>query len=356
MKKSKPPTPSKNVVYTFIAIFFGAMFTCALKTTTAQEADAKPIIATLIAGLKNRENSLSSARGYAVKEYWPNPDVAVQKQLPDVIASALAQGPSLSHIYFVLNGPKIRQDEKITRLEKDGHISILSYVLESRNEQRVQRWQLGAEVATELSDLQLNSESQNALQFPKIELDKRLSIQLSSPSTRFVGREKVGDVETYVVERPSDSKKWIDKWWIAPQLSSLIMKHERRAAEIMPEEPEIFWRSVTIVDGVLKVGENLWVPEVIRSVGYTTFKGETKESWKALFRWRVLSVKVGERTSDQDFELPLPLGTRVGGEGRETYIVGGDTSRFEAQMQNGKPGEKALSDQPVAPSEGEAKP
>ena len=91
------------------------------------------------------------------------------------------------------------------------------------------------------------------------------------------------------------------------------------------------------------------MPEITRNIGYVTIAGQNAETWKAMFRFTTLSFKIKDNAEKTSYSLPLPLGTRVGGEGRETYIVGGDISSFQQKIEKRTPEQEALEDMPLSP-------
>lgn len=338
------------------ALSIGAAFlTCAhlisYKMANAQ-APESPILATLVKGIESRENSIETAVAYVAKEVYNNQDTRIIASLDDEdLIDALKQPPQLSHIYWAATKGQDRGDEKAI-------VPKGIYYLSANDGEKTQAWVFGAPSATEadstselLKALNLNSFFQTALGSGS----RTLGQQLSKSHLKFLGKERVRDVETFKVEsQPQPGERDIYTWWIAPERSYLVLKQERRKAFPTPEEPIITYRTVDSVDEMIQAPDLTWLPSVVRHIHYLTLASNpNQEIWQTMFRISVISLKTNEPISPDTFNLPLPLGTRVGGKGRESYYVGGDISDFEARIQKGPPNDNTLSDVPFDTNRGE---
>ena len=331
-----------------LGIASNAFFTTAqaqnTQDTTSQQESS--VLRTIIAGLEARESAVTTASGYFAKEVYNNsaPEVVGAFEDKDM-REVLQQPPALTHLFWVADGLKVREDQKSVNSKQFG-----SYELKAFDGERVQAWGWGEPTATEVDGERIGvGGTATWLQLLLGKDAKPLSQQLKERQLRYLGQEKVLGEDTYKIEAaPKAGGRDIDVWWIAPAKSSLVMKHERRPKEPLDNGPIRSYRVVDVVDKVSRVGENLWIPPAVRRVSFLTLRSNpNQEIWQTMFRFSVLSLKVNEPISPGTFELPLPLGTRVGGKGRETYIVGGDIDAFEERVKAGQPDAKALSDAPL---------
>lgn len=345
--KNKKFTPTLACIGLSYAVFTFLVFAIAF-VKTSQRADAdesNPVTKTLLAGVEARENSVRSASGYFVKEFYSNKDASLDAALEEIKADAIVKHPNyVSHLFWAVEENKAREDEKVTSSKR------LNYQLAADNGEKIQTWGFGDPTATELGqdrkeDIGVGQQISYALQIATAQ--GSLSRQFKAATPQFKGKELVAGVETYKISSilPEDT---LETWWVAPQLNSLVMKHEVRSTPKPTQQQIVAWRTVDIVDETLKVGEGLWVPKTIRIVSYVTINPEKPvEVWKTLYRFSVLALNVNKPIPAETFELPLPLGTRVGGKGRESYYVGGDISSFEERVQKEQPDAKALLDLPI---------
>lgn len=312
------------------------------------EVTSDPVMRTLIAGLKKRETSFVSATGYLVKENYTNSNTEVQ-QAPDeqVVQNSLKKAATASHMFFAAEAIKMREDEK----------SIVSpsayYTLGAYDGEKLRLWNYGSGRATDYVEEDSTSKIAQSVAVLQLALgegsDKyTLSAELSKRRAKYISKEFLSGIETYKVEAdPEPGSNSKDIWWIAPERDFIVLKHEFRSVGPAVGERIAAWRHVETVDNMRKLG-GLWLPSETRHIIYLTLKSNpSSEVWASLDRVTLLSATVNAPIPSEIFDLPLPLGTRVGGKGRDIYIVGGDVSEFEERVQKGKPDAKELLDVPL---------
>ena len=112
-----------------------------------------------------------------------------------------------------------------------------------------------------------------------------------------------------------------------PSRSFVAIRMELSPSDSKPNDVIQSWRYVEIVDEMIKVKDDLWMPKVSRFIKFLSLKGREKEVWSVAGRTSVLSIKVDEPVSPEVFTLPLPLHTRVavsgGTKANDNYFVGG---------------------------------
>ena len=315
-----------------------------------------PVIRTLIASLQNRENSIRSATGYLFTSTFLNKSSEVMNlaKRDEIALKIQKQENSLSQLYFAADGQKAREDQRQLVPTLNSSYELIAY-----DGERLQRWRYGSSGSVEkvggIAEGEEPSQAVSILQLP-IGKDAQkyfLSQTLPENNLVFSGKELLNGVETYKVSSANPGAgNNNESWWIAPSKGSLVIKHEVITPASINEVAS--YRYVTVVDALSEVNK-VWVPMSVRSIVYATLKGTPNtEVWTLLTQTQIGSIQVNEDVPKGTFSLPLPLGTKVAKDGQLAYIIGGDTSEFEAQLGKG-PSTVMIEDNPMSSPNLEAK-
>jgi hypothetical protein len=256
------------------------------------------------------------------------------KSDPDRIIAA-----SIYQVFWAANGMKVREDQVIIPPDPLKISSSSFYTLNSFNGEKSQTWEYGSPVASVSANGPevYFGESSTVLQLSIGQDATYLSENLKSYHPYFIGKEDISGIETYKIEaQPTINDNEVKTWWIAPKLSFLVLKHERKILHEIGGKSTVIARHVLIVDEVSEI-DKIWVPTSSRYIIYISPQGQN-ERWKTLFKSKVMTLKINKEVPAQIFDLPLPPGTRIG-EGEftgESYTIAGSKEEFENKLKNEK--------------------
>jgi len=307
------------------------------------------ILRVLVAGLKAREASATTAQVHFVKECYYTTDSSTIDAFDDAGQRALfRQPPSLFHFFWAADGTKARQEEKRILPESSPHHKMVTY-----DGQRILRWDVGAPTATQYPGEQEGVPYsagafwlQLSIGVPRRPAFWPLSEAVQGRKASVVAEERIGDVRTYRVDGAGERADMSESWWIAPDLGCLVVRNERRKARPDPRAAITSWRHVVMVERIVKAGDGLWVPSVVRDVAYVSLR-EGRETWSRMQRYSSLSLEINRPVPATLFDIRLPLGTKIINPGETGFrVVGGDISGFRARVEKGTPEAHELLDSP----------
>lgn len=301
----------------------------------------KPVVSTIVAGIKDRESNVEKVRAYLVREMYMSGDKkiyeAYQSQSQDSFIRAsmkrLMKPPQLTMFFTASKENSLREDER-NIVPADATYRLASY-----NGNVYHSWNANTSFAEELSEEGVRQLTHIAsfMQLPAFKDALKISSLIDNNSLSFIGKEKIGGIETYKVEDKSNVQQSTITYWIAPSRNFLLMKKESRLSTQRLEKTEFASsRTVQVIDAITEAN-GVWIPKIVRQITYLGVRSEPKtERWGALTRVSIVSAQVNTYIPKTVFDIPFPPDTQVHRAEQETYKIKGDKAKFEADLAEAK--------------------